>query len=128
MTVPRQAYSDGTIAKGRRQRNFTYAPTGDKKIDDVITSLSTRLARIESMVRDGVTAVEMTIDVSSGTTYTLTHNLGSAVRWYVVDWVGSSTSAGFDRSSTSDGNKLVLRANTTGRATVRIECSYGDMR
>lgn len=128
MSVIRQLYSDGSIAKGRRQRSSTFRPTGNKDLDSALSEIYSRLADVEASVREGVTAIETTISVTATTTYTIRHNLNSPVRWYVVDWVGTSNSASFDRSSSSDSNSLVLRANTTGRATIRIESSYGDMR
>lgn len=127
MTTFRQFSTTGTVARARRQRSHASPSTGDAKVDAALSELSDRLSVVESQVRDNVTAVEISQAVTATTTYTLTHNLNSPVRWYVVDWVGSSNAPSFDRSSSSTLNALVIRANTTGTATIRIESSYGDM-
>lgn len=54
----------------------------------------------------------------------LPHNLGGAVRWYVVDWQISGSAGGpilHRNAAASDENTLVLWSYKAGLATIRVE-------
>ena len=59
---------------------------------------------------------------TAGALVTLTHGFGGRVRWYLVDWESSGTSAPvLKRDSATDNNSLVLASYVAGTATIRVE-------
>lgn len=60
------------------------------------------------------------VDATGTTAYTLPHNFGGRVRWWVVDWSGSAGPQLAKSSDTTD-RSLVLVSYVAGTATIRVE-------
>jgi hypothetical protein len=59
----------------------------------------------------------------AGETIRLEHGLGGRVRWWQVEWTGTGvgTFGGFEQTSATDNDTLVLLVVDNGTATVRVE-------
>ncbi len=125
--------ASGIIAKARR---FLSAPVsiddGDaanpEKVAKMLRALANRVSELETRV--GPEGLEFEVNVGAyGALTSISHNFGSAIRWYVVTWTqigGYSFPTGpsvLVEDATSDSNTLRLRSYAAGRAIVRVEQS-----
>jgi hypothetical protein len=63
---------------------------------------------------------------TAGATVTLNHGLGGRVRWWLVDWESSGTTAPIlKRTSATTNDSLVLASYVAGTATIRVEAAGG---
>ncbi len=107
--------------------------TDPKKLAEILRGALLRISELEAAA--AVQPVEFEIELgSAGATVTISHNLHSAVRWWVTCWTRLSAAGAYpstgalivqDASSTAD--QLVLRSYTAGRAVIRVEPNSGSM-
>lgn len=108
------------------------APDETVTVEDVqdpakLAKLATRI--LASLAALRLTWVPRRIDFedvavsTSGATVTLQHNFNGRVRWWLVGWQSSGTTAPILKESTTatDANTLVLLSYVAGTATLRVE-------
>jgi hypothetical protein len=120
---------DGSNGKLRRAVSRESSYDGDvTKLAEVLRKIGERIGLLESVQRPDYNEYEL--EVSSGVTYTLQHDFGGAVRWYVVDWAPTeanimvpSAAPAFVRTQATTAGSLVLRSTCDGKAVIRVESS-----
>ena len=120
--------SDGNNGKLRRAVSQESSYDGDvTKLAEVLRKIGERIGLLESVQRPDYNEYEL--EVTYGTTYTLQHNFGGAVRWYVVDWAPpedngfTDIAPAFVRSPNTISGSLILNCYSTGKAVIRVESS-----
>lgn len=94
-----------------------------KKLSEFLTKLR---SSVSDLLRrwnpDRIDFEDMTVS-TSGATVTLPHKFGGRVRWWLVGWRSSGTSAPILKEDTTatDDNTLVLLSYVAGTATIRVE-------
>lgn len=96
-----------------------------RKIVDLIRSILVRIAGLEA--KSAPEASEFVFTSVAGQSFTINHNYGCNVRYYLVHWespINQQTALRYQ--STSTPNQLVLLASASGTGILRIEPSqYG---
>lgn len=122
----------GLVAKFRRfvsqASNVQESDVKDTtKLADLLRSVMRRVSDVEARLPPE--AVEFEVDCPATGTVSISHNFGTAVRWYVTTWTQTDNvaypEAGAElvQDATSSANTLVLRSYRAGRAVVRVEQS-----
>lgn len=128
----------GVVRKLRR------AVSGSANLDDSEVKDPTKLAEVlRTLIRrvcdlEGASlpqTFEQEIVVSTaGATVDIAHNLGGAVRWYVVDWTRTTAAGTVPAAGPSlardvancDANTIRLASYTAGKAIIRCELAQVD--
>lgn len=127
-----QAGATATIKSDGTVRQLDGRPEPDEGITDAMVKDPKALARFLSRLLRNVYRLmrlwrprsldfeDKAVDATGTTVYSLPHNFGGRVRWYVVDWTGSAAYALSKSTSTTD-NTLELVSYVAGTATIRVE-------
>lgn len=126
---------NGVLGKSRRavsQALSIGVGSGSEDKSDVSTAqlaetlrqVMLRLNKLEAESNPPAVEFEVTV-ASGGAVVELRHELNGPVRWWVVKWMKTVSSAGHSlyEDPTSDQDTLRLKSFISGRAVIRIELS-----
>lgn len=119
--------SAGTLGKGRRNPSGSVFISDDEvadkhKLAEIIRALGRRVSELEA--RTPPEAVEFEVITPAAGYVTITHGMGTVVRWYIVDWLPTSlgTAPSLELFSTTS-DSITLYSASGGVAVVRVEQS-----
>ncbi len=105
-----------------------------KKLAEILRSTLRRLSELEAKSPPEAMEFEVATGGIAGApvSFTINHNLGGPVRWWVTTWTRPVSGGAYPgtnfilvQDASSDANNLVLKSSTTGRAIIRVELASG---
>lgn len=103
------------------------------KLAEVLRATIRRICDLEASAQPQVYEQEIVMG-TLGATVDITHNLGGAVRWYVVDWTRTTAAGAVPIAgpriardvANCDANTIRLVSYTAGKAIIRCELAQID--
>jgi hypothetical protein len=124
----------GRLGRDRRSvsRTASVSPEDVKdvtKLAEIIRQMSVRIQELEARLPPEAVEFEMDITgtASSPTDYSIHHNTGTPIRYYVTQWSNSSAppsiAPAIVRQITSTLDRFDFKSHSEGRMVIRIEPS-----